>query len=95
MSIMPRSKLYPIFSFNNLCHTYLLLNFSEQNPIDHHLTEYKNHLRIAKVYYAYSVIYSYMKEPFTTHSPVSLFNVSRFILNEVEQKGVPKGVSML
>ncbi|XP_017129587.1 intraflagellar transport protein 122 homolog [Drosophila elegans] len=66
----------------------------EQNPIDHHLTEYKNHLRIAKVYYAYSVIYSYMKEPFTTHSPVSLFNVSRFILNEVEHKGVPKGVSM-
>lgn len=52
-------------------------------------------MRIAKVYYAYSVIYSYMKEPFTTHSPVSLFNVSRFILNEVEHKGVPKGVSML
>lgn len=36
-----------------------------------------------------------MKEPFTTYSPVSLFNVSRFILNEVEYKGTPKGVSLL
>lgn len=75
--------------------TISLLIPSEQNAIDHHLNEYKNHLRIAKVYYAYSVIYNYMKEPFTTHSPVSLFNVSRFIFNEVENKGVPKGVSML
>lgn len=52
-------------------------------------------MRIAKIYYAYSVVYNYMKEPFTTYSPVSLFNVSRFILNEVEFKTVPKGVSML
>lgn len=66
-----------------------------QNPIDFHLKEYHGHLRIAKIYYAYSVIYNYMKEPFTTYSPVSLFNVSRFILNEVEYKGAPKGVSML
>ncbi|XP_037937685.1 intraflagellar transport protein 122 homolog [Teleopsis dalmanni] len=65
-----------------------------QNAIDHHLKEYKNHLRIAKVYYAYSIIFNYMKEPFTTYSPISLFNVSRFILNEVEFKGAPKGVSM-
>ncbi|XP_013114597.2 intraflagellar transport protein 122 homolog [Stomoxys calcitrans] len=65
-----------------------------QNPIDFHLKEYHAHLRIAKIYYAYSVVYNYMKEPFTTYSPVSLFNVSRFILNEVEYKGAPKGVSM-
>lgn len=63
--------------------------------MDHHLKEYKNHMRIAKVYYAYNIIYSYMKEPFTTYSPVSLFNVSRYILNEVEFRGAPKAVSML
>ena len=63
--------------------------------MDHHLKEYKNYLRVAKIYYAYSVIYNYTKEPFTTYSPVSLFNVSRYVLNEVEFKGPPKGVSML
>uniref|UniRef100_A0A1A9X527 Intraflagellar transport protein 122 homolog n=1 Tax=Glossina brevipalpis TaxID=37001 RepID=A0A1A9X527_9MUSC len=65
-----------------------------QSPVDFYLKEYKSFIRIAKIYYAYSVIYNYMKEPFTTYSPVSLFNVSRFILNEVEFKTVPKGVSM-
>ncbi|XP_067643813.1 intraflagellar transport protein 122 homolog isoform X2 [Eurosta solidaginis] len=66
----------------------------DQSPTDYHLKEYNKHLRIAKVYYAYSIIFNYMKEPFTTYSPVSLFNVSRFILNEVEYKGTPKGVSL-
>ncbi|XP_039966152.1 intraflagellar transport protein 122 homolog [Bactrocera neohumeralis] len=66
----------------------------EQTPTDHHFKEYQSHLRIAKVYYAYSIIFNYMKEPFTTYSPVSLFNVSRFILNELEYKGTPKGVSL-
>lgn len=73
--------------------TFLI--FRNQNPIDFHLKEYNQHLRIAKIYYAYNIVYKYIKEPFTTYSPVSLFNVSRFILNEVEYKGVPKGVSML
>ncbi|XP_055909537.1 intraflagellar transport protein 122 homolog [Eupeodes corollae] len=67
---------------------------AEQSPMDHDYKEYKNNLRIAKIYFAYSIIHSYLKEPFTSYSPVSLFNVSRYIVNEIEHKGAPKGISM-
>lgn len=63
--------------------------------LDYHFKEYKHHLRIAKIYYAYNIIHNYLKEPFTSHSTTSLFNASRYLANEMESKKPPRGISLM
>lgn len=53
--------------------------------------------RLATIYYAYSTIHSYLREPFTSSAPLTLFNTSRFVANQISVDGgvPPKGISML
>lgn len=56
--------------------------------------EFKKFLRLASTYYAYNTIHSYLREPFTSCPPLTLFNTSRFIANQVENDSPPNGCSM-
>lgn len=53
--------------------------------------------RLATIYYAYASIHSYLREPFTSSPPLTLFNTSRYVANQINvDSGVPpKGISML
>lgn len=59
---------------------------------------YKKLHNLSTIYYAYNTIHSYLKEPFTSSPPLTLFNTSRFVSNQITQHGggmPPKGISML
>lgn len=53
--------------------------------------------RLATIYYAYNTIHNYLTEPFTSNSPLTLFNISRYVANQINiDGGLPaKGISML
>ncbi|KAF0696653.1 Aste57867_12634 [Aphanomyces stellatus] len=53
------------------------------------------HEASADVYYAYSLIFAYTDEPFTTLLPETLFHTSRFLLNTLgKHMAPPPGVSL-
>lgn len=55
------------------------------------LAEYEHK---ADLYYAYASIHSFVTDPFTSHLPESLFQVSRFIINSIgSNEIVPFGIS--
>lgn len=78
----------------------LLANSAEQNH-QHALAasgaveEYRSLLKLASIYYAYNTINSYLKEPFTSSPPLTLFNTSRFVVNQINGSNPPKGISLL
>lgn len=59
--------------------------------------EYESLQRLATIYYAYNTIHSYLTEPFTSNSPLALFNTSRYVANQITVNGglPPPGISML
>jgi len=57
--------------------------------------EFDKYRRLSRLYYAYSSIYEYVDEPFTTYMPESLFNVARYLLNETGGKTQPYGLSLV
>lgn len=61
------------------------------------LNEYESLHRLSTVYYAYNAIHSYLTEPFTSSSPLTLFNTSRYVANQISISGSlpPSGISML
>lgn len=61
------------------------------------LAKYESLHRLAAIYYAYNTVHSYLTEPFTSNSPLTLFNTSRYVANQISADGrlPPKGVSML
>ena len=73
-----------------------LLNMMEMNPTEtkpQHISEFKLLLQLASIYYSYTTIHSYLREPFTSSPPLTLFNTSRFIVNQISGSP-PRGVSM-
>lgn len=58
------------------------------------VTEFKNLVKLASIYYTYSTIHAYLREPFTSSPPLTLFTTSRFVANQVGNSSPPKGVSM-
>ncbi|CAO1305157.1 unnamed protein product [Diamesa tonsa] len=74
-----------------------LLQMMEMNPDDtspQHIKEFKLLLQLASIYYAYTTIHSYLREPFTSSPPLTLFNTARFIANQLNASNPPKGISM-
>lgn len=61
------------------------------------IREFERLHRLATIYYAYNTIHSYLTEPFTSNSPLTLFNTSRYVTNQISvDNGLPpKGISML
>ncbi|EQC37613.1 hypothetical protein SDRG_05207 [Saprolegnia diclina VS20] len=47
-----------------------------------------------KIYHAYSLIFAYTDEPFTTLQPETLFHASRFLLNVIGKEKPPPGISI-
>lgn len=57
-------------------------------------TQLSQYELLADLYYAYSTIHSYVTDPFTSHQPETLFQVSRFILNSLgTSEQMPLGIS--
>nr|CAD7413784.1 unnamed protein product [Timema poppensis] len=54
--------------------------------------KYYEHQKRASMYYAYDTIQKYLDEPFTSYMPEALFNISRYLMNELRILQ-PKGVS--
>jgi intraflagellar transport protein 122 len=73
-----------------------LAKMIEMNPDEtkpQHVKEFTLLLQLASIYYAYTTIHSYLREPFTSSPPLTLFNTSRFIANQISGNP-PKGISM-
>ncbi|GAB0094617.1 Intraflagellar transport protein 122 homolog [Sergentomyia squamirostris] len=66
----------------------------DTDTVQEKISEFHSLLRLGTIYYAYSTIHSYLREPFTSNPPLTLFNTSRFVANQVEKSVPPKGVSM-
>lgn len=74
-----------------------LMQMMEKNPDEtspQHIKEFKLLLQLSAIYYAYQTIHSYLREPFTSSPPLTLFNTSRFIANQISGSSPPKGISM-
>ncbi|XP_069142693.1 intraflagellar transport protein 122 homolog isoform X2 [Argopecten irradians] len=56
------------------------------------LNKFHDYQRKADMYYAYHSIQRYTDEPFTSHLPEALFNISRYLLHMM-QANVPHGIS--
>ena len=56
------------------------------------LEKYREFQHKAEMYYVYHSIQRYSDEPFTSHLPEALFNMSRFLLHQLNEK-VPVGIS--
>ena len=69
--------------------------FSDNTEMVTTLKEYHTLHRLSNIYYAYSTIHNYLREPFTSNPPLTLFNTSRFVANSIEGVIPPTGVSML
>ncbi|XP_061187801.1 intraflagellar transport protein 122 homolog isoform X4 [Saccostrea echinata] len=54
--------------------------------------KFQDFQRKADMYYAYHSIQRYTDEPFTSHLPEALFNISRYLLHMI-QSGIPHGIS--
>ena len=56
------------------------------------LQKFRDHHNKSSIYYAYHTIQRYTDEPFTSYMPEALFNISRYLLHELNKEH-PKGVS--
>ena len=85
--------------FNDASYYYWILSMqyadlageSGQDP-EHMLAKFHEFQRKASIYYAYHTIQRYTDEPFTSYMPEALFNISRYLMHELQQAH-PKGVS--
>jgi len=67
---------------------------NEPETTDEMLIKFKKYQRLGEIYYVYHSIQRYADEPFTSHLPEALFNLSRFLMHCIMTGGsVPKGVS--
>lgn len=57
------------------------------------LEKFKKYQRLGEIYYVYHSIQRYADEPFTSHLPEALFNLSRFLMHAIMTGPVPKGIS--
>lgn len=79
--------------FKDAGYYYWLLSRGEldTNTDTSKLIEYEQK---ADLYFAYASVHSYVTDPFTSHLPESLFQVSRFIINSIgSNEIVPYGIS--
>lgn len=58
------------------------------------ITDFKRLLKLSSIYYAYNTIHAYLREPFTSSPPLTLFTTSRFVANQIGSAVPPKGISM-
>ncbi|KAL4226474.1 hypothetical protein ACF0H5_014457 [Mactra antiquata] len=64
----------------------------EPDKMDEMLPKFYDYQRKADMYYAYHSIQRYTDEPFTSHLPEALFNISRYLLHKMNED-IPHGIS--
>lgn len=57
------------------------------------LDKFRDYQRKAEIYYAYHFIHRYVEEPFTSHMPLSMFHMARYLLHRLNGEDIPVGVS--
>lgn len=63
--------------------------------VEHDLLEFGRLQKLANVYYGYDAVHKYLQEPFTNNPPLTLFHISRYVVNHIEKDAMaPKGVSL-
>uniref|UniRef100_A0A8B9G727 Intraflagellar transport protein 122 homolog n=1 Tax=Amazona collaria TaxID=241587 RepID=A0A8B9G727_9PSIT len=85
--------------FNDAAYYYWMLSMqcldiaqeNEQQKTEM-LQKFHHFQHLAEVYHAYHTIHRYTEEPFSFHSPETLFNISRFLLHSLT-KETPLGIS--
>ncbi|WAR26649.1 IF122-like protein [Mya arenaria] len=64
----------------------------EPDKMEEMLPKFYDFQRKADMYYAYHSIQRYTDEPFTSHLPEALFNISRYLLHQMNND-IPHGIS--
>ncbi|XP_010017856.1 PREDICTED: intraflagellar transport protein 122 homolog, partial [Nestor notabilis] len=85
--------------FNDAAYYYWMLSMqcldiaqeNEQQKTEM-LQKFHHFQHLAEVYHAYHAIHRYTEEPFSSHLPETLFNISRFLLHSLT-KETPLGIS--
>eukprot|EP00605_Chrysophyceae_sp_TOSAG23-4_P001709 GSChrysophyteH1.ASY1.ANO1.1878.1 assembled CDS len=78
---------------------YYFWMLAKECEIDDEDMQGAEYTRKADLYFAYSSIHAYVTDPFTSHQPETLFQVSRFIINSLGNSdtiplGISKGATM-
>ncbi|XP_008073019.1 intraflagellar transport protein 122 homolog isoform X3 [Carlito syrichta] len=70
------------------------LDIAQADPAqkDEMLGKFHHFQHLAELYHGYHAIHRYMEEPFSSHRPETLFNISRFLLHSLT-KDTPLGIS--
>lgn len=78
------------------CYLSMIVN-SSTTITEQDLQKFRRLHRLSTIYYAYCGIHNYLREPFTSSPPLTLFNTSRYVANQITVDGgiPPKGISML
>ncbi|XP_036188151.1 intraflagellar transport protein 122 homolog isoform X7 [Myotis myotis] len=84
--------------FNDAAYYYWMLSMQclniAQDPAqkDTMLNKFHHFQHLAELYHCYHAIHRYTEEPFSSHRPETLFNISRFLLHSLT-KDTPLGIS--
>ncbi|XP_028979707.2 intraflagellar transport protein 122 homolog isoform X3 [Esox lucius] len=85
--------------FNDAAYYYWMLSMQcldiardNQEKKEEMLKKFKRFQHLAELYHVYHSIQRYTDEPFSSHMPETLFNISRFLLHNLT-KDVPLGIS--
>ncbi|XP_037539762.1 intraflagellar transport protein 122 homolog [Nematolebias whitei] len=85
--------------FNDAGYYYWMLSMQcldiareSEDKRDEMLKKFERFQRLAELYYVYRSIQRYTDEPFSSHMPETLFNICRFLLNNLT-KDIPPGIS--
>ncbi|XP_045349833.1 intraflagellar transport protein 122 homolog isoform X8 [Leopardus geoffroyi] len=84
--------------FNDAAYYYWMLSMQcldiAQDPAqkDVMLNKFHHFQHLAELYHGYHAIHQYTEEPFSSHLPETLFNISRFLLHSLT-KDPPLGIS--
>uniref|UniRef100_A0A1A8SDL8 Intraflagellar transport protein 122 homolog n=2 Tax=Nothobranchius rachovii TaxID=451742 RepID=A0A1A8SDL8_9TELE len=85
--------------FNDAGYYYWMLSMQcldiareSEEQRDEKLKKFERFQHLAELYYVYRSIQRYTDEPFSSHLPETLFNICRFLLNNLT-KDVPPGIS--
>ncbi|XP_049437469.1 intraflagellar transport protein 122 homolog isoform X1 [Epinephelus fuscoguttatus] len=86
--------------FNDAGYYYWMLSMQcldiaraeSEDQRDEMLKKFERFQHLAELYHVYHSIQRYTDEPFSSHMPDTLFNICRFLLNNLT-KDIPKGIS--
>ena len=60
--------------------------------IEEYVSQFHHYMDLAELYYVYHRIYCFVEQPFTSHIPDALLNMSRFLTHRT-MKTTPRGIS--